>query len=429
MAFGGFGIDHEVSAFEFAGAQPNDCVLKGHDPSFSSLTMDRAVIDGLLTGMVQSQCGVSDLLFMEGRAPLVDAYNRLHEFPIDTPGSAVTPDLIASIADHIIAGNQRLLAIFAATGSCDVSYSIKNVARLRVNVYRENGRRAIVMRKLQSNVPTFETLTLPPIFREIIAQKNGIVLVTGASASGKTTTLAAMINELNQTEAIHIITLEDPIEFMHPHGRAAISHRELGKDFPTFAEGLRAALRQAPKVILVGEIRDRETMEIAINAAETGHLVFSTLHTINAGQTIHRIIGFFNREEEEQIRERLAETLRYVVSQRLVPDVQGRRLLMSEIMGSNLRTRETIRIGESENKSFQEIIEAASSSGWHTFDQSLRTARESNLITDETVMTYCTNKSEMLRDLDLLQKRRGDRKVETSSGLKLNIPEKIPVQR
>jgi twitching motility protein PilT len=357
---------------------------------------------------------------------LVDVHNRLHQFPIDTPGSVLTRDLISALADHIIAGNERLLATFAETGSCDVSYAVENVARLRVNIYRQNGRRAIVMRKLQSIVPTFETLALPPIFKEIIAEKNGIVLVTGASGSGKTTTLAAMINELNQSEPIHIVTLEDPIEFMHPHARAAISHRELGKDFPTFAEGLRAALRQAPKVILVGEIRDRETMEIAVSAAETGHLVFSTLHTINAGQTIHRILGFFSREEEEQLRERLAETLRYIVSQRLVSDIGGRRLLVSEIMGSNLRTRETIRVGESENKSFREIIGAGSNLGWRTFDQSLLEAREANRLTDETVMTYCTDKGAMRRELDLLQKRRGDSKLETSSGLKLNIPEKIP---
>jgi twitching motility protein PilT len=237
-----------------------------------------------------------------------------------------------------------------------------------------------------------------------------------------------MINELNQTEAFHILTLEDPIEFLHPHGRAAISQRELGKDFPSFADGLRVALRQAPKVILVGEIRDRETMEIAMTASETGHLVFSTLHTVNAGQTISRIVGFFGRDEEEQIRQRLSETLRYVVSQRLVSKIDNRRLLVTEVLGSNLRTREAIRYGESETKTFNDIIEASSPLGWHTFDRSLLKARAEELITDEMVLTYCTNKGKSRQELDLLQKRRGVHESPALSGLKLDIvaPIKVP---
>src|SRR5206468_3694243 len=198
---------------------------------------------------------------------------------------------------------------------------------------------------------------------------------------GKTTTLAAMINEINRTARVHVVTLEDPIEFFHGDGEAAISQRELGKDFATFADGLRAALRQAPKIILVGEIRDRETLEIAMTASETGHVVFSTLHTVNAGQTINRILGMYNREEEQQVRQRLAASLRYVVSQRLVSKIAGGRLLMTEIMGSSLRTRETIVYGESENKSFHEIIEAGSSLGWQTFDQSIVEAFKSGIIT------------------------------------------------
>jgi len=248
------------------------------------------------------------------------------------------------------------------------------------------------------------------------------VLVTGAAGSGKTTTLAAMINELNETHDIHILTLEDPIEFVHSHARAAVSHRQLGKDFPNFAEGLRSALRQAPKVILVGEIRDRETMEIAMTAAETGHLVFSTLHTINAGQSINRILGFFSRDEEVQVRDRFADTLRYIVSQRLVSNKAGSRLLITEVMGSNLRTRETIRYGESENKSFHEIIEASAIFGWHTFDQSLLKAREADLITAETVMSYCTNKTNMRQSLDLLAKKRGVEPGDADLGLKLERP-------
>jgi twitching motility protein PilT len=387
--------------------------------------MDKQTVDALLTGMIQSGEGVSDLLFTEGKPPLMSIHGRLHPFAIDTPDSLLTSKLIKELADLVIGGNDRLLATFAETGSCDSSYEVEGIARLRVNVYKQNGRHAIVMRKLQSTIPALDNLQLPPIFREIVKEKNGIILVTGASGSGKSTTLAAMVNELNQTEEIHILTLEDPIEFLHPDARAVISHRELGKDFPTFAEGLRAALRQAPKVILVGEIRDRETMEIAMTAAETGHVVFSTLHTINAGQTINRILGFFSREEEQQVRERLSETLRYVASQRLVSSVTGGRLLITEIMGSNLRTREAIRFGESENKTFHEITEAASAFGWHTFDQSLLKARQAGLITDEIVMMYCTNKGLMRSHLDLMQKEGSRQKPEISSGLKLHIPEKI----
>ena len=387
--------------------------------------MDKKTVDALLATMVQSEKGISDLLFIEGKPPLLDVYGRLREFPIDTPGSVLTSDLIKELADHVIGGHERLLQNFAATGSCDCSYDIQDVVRLRVNVYKQNGRRAIVMRRFPSAIPTLEKLGLPPIFREIVREKNGIVLITGAAGSGKTTTLAAMVNELNQNEALHILTLEDPIEFLHPHGQAAISQRELGKDFPSFADGLRVALRQAPKVILVGEIRDRETMEIAMTASETGHLVFSTLHTVNAGQTISRIVGFFGREEEDQIRQRLSETLRYVVSQRLVSKVDGRRMLVTEVLGNNLRTRETIRYGESESKTFNEIIAASSPLGWHTFDQSLLKAREAILVTDETVLTYCTNKGKTRQELDLMQKRRGEATAYSSSGLKLDIVEPI----
>src|SRR5437899_1238604 len=287
--------------------------------------MDRKTADDLLAAMVRQGEGVSDLLFMEGKPPLGDIDGRRHPFTIDTPHSMATPQLIEELTNYIVNGNQRLLSIFEASGSCDCSYTVENVARFRANIYKQNGRCAIVMRKFPSNVPTLDELGLPPVFREIVKENNGIVLITGAAGTGKTTTLAAMVNELNRSKEIHILTLEDPIEFLHQHDRAAISQRELGTDFPNFADGLRVALRQAPKVILVGEIRDRETMEIAMTASETGHLVLSTLHTVNAGQTINRVLGFFGRDEEEQIRQRLSETLRYVVSQRLVSKVDGRR--------------------------------------------------------------------------------------------------------
>ena len=389
--------------------------------------MDRGTLDALLTGMLESTEDLSDLLFISGKPPLIEIHGRLIEFPIDTPGSVLSPQQIEQLAGHIMNGSERLRVEFANTGSCDCSYEIENVARFRVNIFKQNGRHAVVMRKLPSKIPTLDAMGLPPIFREMIREKNGIILLTGGTGTGKTTTLAAMLNELNQTQEIHIVTLEDPIEFFHEHGKAAISQRELGKDFPNFADGLRAALRQAPKAILVGEIRDRETLEIAMTASETGHVVFSTLHTVNAGQTVNRILGMFPREEEAQLRQRLAATLRYVVSQRLVNKIDGGRLLVTEIMGSNLRTRETIIYGESENKSFHEIIEAASNSGWHTFDQSIIEAYKAGIVSEETAMTSCTNKGKMRRDIDSIQRARGSKTEQAPSGLKLNIPEPIQI--
>ena len=270
--------------------------------------MNKEILDALFTSMLESGDGVSDLLFVVGKPPLVEMHGRLQEFAIDTPGSVLSAELVEQIANIIIATSDRLRQDLAERGSCDCSYGLRDVARFRTNIFKQNGRYAIVMRKLQSEIPTLEKLKPPPIFRDIIREKNGIVLLTGGTGSGKTTTLAAILNELNCTQEIHILTLEDPIEFVHQHRLAAFSQRELGKDFPSFADGLRAALRQAPKVILVGEIRDRETMEIAMTASETGHVVFSTLHTINAGQAINRIIGLFSRDEEQQLRQRLTET-------------------------------------------------------------------------------------------------------------------------
>jgi twitching motility protein PilT len=387
--------------------------------------MNNEILDALLTGMLETGEGVSDLLFVVGKPPLIEFHGRLQDFPIDVPDGRLDAALLGQIAEILMGTNQRLRADYAERGSCDCSYALGEIARFRVNIFRQNGRHAIVMRKLQSEIPTLEKLSLPPIFREIIKEKNGIVVVTGGTGSGKTTTLAAMLNELNRTQEIHILTLEDPIEFLHPHRLAAFNQRELGKDFPNFADGLRAALRQAPKVILVGEIRDRETMEIAMTASETGHLVLSTLHTINAGQTINRILGMFSREEEQQLRQRLTETMRYVVSQRLVPRTTGGRLLVTEIMGNSLRTRETILYGEAEGKTFQDIIEAGSTGGWHSFDQSLLAAREAQQITDETALLYCTNKSRMRRDLDHLLKREGIEHAHAPSGLKMKPAEAL----
>ena len=380
--------------------------------------MNKEIIDELLSAMIRSGEGISDLLFTVGKPPLIDAHGCLSEFPIKTPVTVFGSAEIDQLVDHIINDDDRLRGDLANWGSCDCSYALKNIARFRINIFRQNGRYAIVMRRLQSQLPTLEKLRLPPVFGEIIKERTGIIFVTGAAGSGKTTTLAAMLNEINQTQQIHIVTLEDPIEFLHPHRRGVFHQRELGKDFPDFARGLRAALRQAPKVILVGEIRDRETMEIAMTASETGHLVFTTLHTINAGQTINRILGMFSKDEEQLLRQRLADTLRYIVSQRLVSKVGGGRLLLTEIMGSSLRTRETLLYGESENRTFQEIIEAGSTLGWHSFDQGLLKAYEADLITEDTAVIFCAHKNKMRRDVDMRKKLRA-KTFEAPSGLQM----------
>ena len=363
-------------------------------------------LDRLLAAMIQSADGISDLLFVAGKSPQVEVHGRLKPFALEPPESIFTSERIEGLARAIIGNNPRLPQDLADTGSCDCSYVLQNFCRFRVNIYRQNGNYAMVMRRLQAEVPTLETLHLPPVFREVIKEKNGLIFVTGGTGSGKTTTLAAMLNEINQTSEVHIVTLEDPIEFLHPHLKATFSQRELGRDFYTFPAGLRAALRQAPKIILVGEIRDRETMEIALTAGETGHVVYSTLHTISASQTIQRILGMFTRDEEPQVRERLVGILRYVISQRLVPQKGVGRLLVTELMGSSLRTREAIAIGENENRRLSDIIEAGHTYGWHSFEQSLIKAYEEDLITEETAILYCINKSQMRQRVDLVNKRR-----------------------
>jgi twitching motility protein PilT len=265
-----------------------------------------------------------------------------------------------------------------------------------------------VLRKLNTKIPTLKELKLPDIFLQVAKEKTGLVLVTGATGSGKSTTLAALLNEINETRSIHIITLEDPVEFVHPQKKATFNQREQGNDFDAFSGGLRAALRQAPKIILVGEMRDRETVEIGLSAAETGHLVMSTLHTIDAGQTINRILGMFEPEEQEQVRVRLADTLRWVVSQRLVPSEKGGRMALLEIMGSNIRTRDTITYGEAEGKTFYEIIEASYTFGWRTFDSACLEAFEKGTITEETALLYCTKRGPVTRGIDNIKKKRGE---------------------
>ena len=380
--------------------------------------MRRAELDYILTTMlgmdrqsdtmIRRRKEVSDLNFTVDRPLQVELAGELTPVACNPPLDNLTPYQTEMIALNLINGNPRLTEDLIRTGSCDASYSVGDLVRFRVNIFTQRGKFSIVLRKLNTEIPTLAQLKLPEIFKKLALEKTGLVLVTGATGSGKTTTLAAVLHEINTSKAIHIITLEDPVEFVHTHKKSTFNQREMGSDFSTFAAGLRAALRQAPKVVLVGEMRDRETVEIGLSAAETGHLVLSTLHTIDAGQTINRILGMFEPEEQEQVRVRLADCLRWVVSQRLCPKVGGGRHPLVEIMGANLRTQESIRLGETEGKTFYEIIEANFPFGWRTFDDACLEAYDQGIITEETATLYCTKRSVVARGIDNAKKERGE---------------------
>jgi len=380
--------------------------------------MRRNELDFILSKMLESQQEVSDLNFTVDKPLQVESFGELVSVPLDPPLEKLTPFQTEMIALNLIGGNRRLTEDLLRTGSCDSSYSLssKAKARFRVNIFSQRGNFSIVLRKLNTQIPTLEDLGMPEIFQQVANEKTGLILVTGATGSGKTTTLAALLDQINESKSVHVITLEDPVEYVHPQKKATFNQRELGIDFNAFASGLRAALRQAPKVILVGEMRDRETVEIGLTAAETGHLVLATLHTIDAGQTINRIVGMFETEEHEQVRVRLADTLRWIVSQRLAPRIGGGgRSALLEIMGSNLRTKESIQLGESEGKTFYEIIEASYTFGWRTFDHAALEAYEQGLIEEETALLYCTKRSVVARGMDNVKKTRGESTTDVSN--------------
>ena len=302
-----------------------------------------------------------------------------------------------------------LMEALIKEGSCDLSYELPGIARFRVNIFSQRNQYSIVLRKLETQIPTYAELGLPDAYRRVATEKNGIVLVTGATGSGKTTSLAAVINDINEKQPVHIITLEDPIEYTHSQKKATVNQRELGKDFDTFANGLRASLRQAPNVILVGEMRDRDSVEIALNAAETGHLVLTTLHTADASQTLNRILGMFSFEEENQVRTRLADSLRWVICQRLLPKVGGGRVAAFEAMGTSLRVKDVILHGESEGKTFLDIIQQGKAFGMITFDNCIVELYEKGLITEETARAYASNRSNVGRGIDAIKSARGEK--------------------
>jgi len=370
--------------------------------------MKQTEIDYWITSMLETYGNVSDLNITVGKPLQVETSGQLVPVAVEPPVKAISPFQAEVFALNLIGGNKRLLDDLVKHGSCDLSYWLAQKARFRVNVFSQKTHLSTVLRKLEMKIPTISQLSLPKLFYNMAGERNGIILVTGATGSGKSTSLAALLDKINDEKPVHVVTLEDPIEYVHQHKMATFNQRELGNDFDSFASGLRAALRQAPKVILVGEMRDRETMEIGLSAAETGHLVLSTLHTVDAGQTINRILGMFEQEEQAQVRNRLVDTIRWIVCQRLMPKVGGGRVAAFEIMGMNLRVRELIMNGETEDKTYYDIIADAKALGWQTFDQHILELYEDGLITEETAVSYCTRKTAVNRGLDSVKSARGE---------------------
>jgi twitching motility protein PilT len=365
-------------------------------------------IDHLLARMLDSHDNVSDLNITVGKPFQVETSGNLAVVDLDPKFNEITPFQAEIFALNLINQSRRLTETLLLEGSCDASYELPGKARFRVNIFSQRGNYSIVLRRLSPKIPTCQELGLPNAFLEMAEEQNGFVLITGATGSGKSTSLAAILNEINDVRSVHIVTLEDPVEYDHPHKKATFNQRELGEDFDAFSTGLRAALRQAPKVILVGEMRDRESLEIGLSAAETGHLVLSTLHTMDAGQTINRILGMFPMEEENQIRTRIADAIRWIVCQRLLPKVGGGRVAAFEILRTNLRVKDSILHGESEGKTFYDIIQAGKAFGMVTFDDYILGLYEKGIITQETAMAYASRKDVLGRGIDSIKSVRGE---------------------
>jgi len=349
--------------------------------------------------MVKSHGQVSDLIFSPGRAPQIEMNGQLVELKYKGLESLTAQDTM-SIANDIMSKNETALRKLEQDGSADLSYGVSGVARFRVNIFRQRGSCAIVMRVVPDKIPNFEELNLPKTLQEIVDIRNGIVLVTGPTGSGKSSTLAAILDKMNEQKAFHILTIEDPIEFLHRHKKCTIHQRELHTDTPTFGLALRAALRQAPKVILVGEMRDRETIEIALEASETGHLVMSTLHTIDASKTVERIVGVFPLSDQQAIRTRLGKSFRFIVSQRLLPKKDGTgRIAAIEILKSTMRTRDYVEKGEGEGKTLLDAMRDGNTEGMQHFDGEIEKLIRNDIVEFETAMTYATNAGNLRLEL------------------------------
>jgi twitching motility protein PilT len=353
----------------------------------------------LITALLKGREHVSDIIFSPGHAPQVESSGQLVEIKFQGL-ERLTPEHTRQIANDLMGSLGYAREKLEKEGSTDLSYSIPMVARFRVNIFRQRGTHAIIMRVIPNKVPSFADLKLPEQLAEIVHTRNGIVLVTGPTGSGKSSTLAAIIDRTNVERAIHILSIEDPIEFCHNHKKATIHQRELYSDTPTFALALRAALRQAPKVILVGEMRDRETIEIALEASETGHLVLSTLHTVDASKTIERIVGAFPLSDQQTIRTRFSKSFRFIISQRLLPRLDGKgRVAVMEILKSTMRTREYVEKGEVEGKSLVDAMRDGSQDGMQYFDGELEKLIRTGVVDLETGITYASNQGNLRLEL------------------------------
>ena len=371
--------------------------------------MRKQQIDHILGAMLESYENVSDLNITVDKPFQVESSGELKPVSLKPSVSRLTPFQAEIFALNMLNNDRRLTKTLLTEGSCDLSYQLAGKARFRVNVFSQKGYYSVVMRQLATRVPTIEEMKLPQAFYKMTGVLNGIILVTGATGSGKTTSLAAFLNEINEKRSAHVVTLEDPVEYVHSQKTATFNQRELGTDFDEFSSGLRAALRQAPKIILVGEMRDRETVEIALSAAETGHLVLSTLHTVDAGQTINRVIGMFDTVEEKQVRIRLSDTIRWIVCQRLMPKIQGDRLAAFEILGTNMRVKDLILHGETEENTFYDIMENSQAFGMMTFDQCIGDHYKDGFITEETALGYASHKAVVGREIDSIKATKGEK--------------------
>ncbi len=344
----------------------------------------------LFEAMLDVAPGVSDLNLSVGASPQVEVDGSLKSVPF-AGLERLLPYHTELVAMRLLNDKLELAEKLMATGSVDLSYSLRQRARFRVNVFSQRGSYSIVLRVIANEIPSFESLGLPAQLAGIADERNGIVLVTGPTGSGKSTTLAAIIDKMNRERSIHIITIEDPIEYLHGHKKAIINQREVGGDTESFGLALRAALRQAPKVILVGEMRDVETISTALEASETGHLVLSTLHTIDAAKTIDRIVGVFPKNEERQIRTRFAQSFKWIVSQKLIPKQGGGRLALCEVLRATSRTKEYVQEGERDGKSITDAMEDGALEGMQTFDSELKRLVDDGTIDPDKALSYATN--------------------------------------
>src|SRR3984885_9199027 len=372
---------------------PISVVLEGFSGS------GRVATPALLGAMLRASEKISDLIFSPGRPPQVQVYGQM--IPVQVQGlTFLNPDDTRHIAADLIGDNKQAITTLREHGACDISYGLPGLARFRVNIFIQRGSCAVVMRVIPTAVPDFAALRLPQHLADVTKLRDGIVLVTGAAGSGKSSTLAVLLDCINREKYYHIITVEDPIEFLHNHKCSTIHQRELHSDTPSFAHALRSAMRQAPKVILVGEMRDRETIEIVLEAAETGHLVFSSLNTMDAAKTVERIVGSFSAPEQQLARQRFAKSFRYIICQRLVPkpDRSGR-VPVIEVLKASARTRECIEQGEREDKTLLDAIKAAAPEGMQHFDGEIARLVQERVVDLETGLSFASNPAMLGQEL------------------------------